>query len=54
MPKLSSLLQEGIKQLNTEILTAAAWVTLTKDNTTSNNNIKFIQTGSHTIFHWFI
>ena len=28
--------------------------TLAKYNTTSNNRLKFIQTGSHTIFHWFI
>ena len=27
--------------------------TLAKYNTTSNNILKFIQTGSHTIFHWF-
>ena len=28
--------------------------TLAKYNTTSNNRLKFIQSRSHTIFHWFI
>ena len=28
--------------------------TLAKYNITSNNRLKFIQTGSHTIFHWLI